>query len=243
MAIRSRFVVWAAGEFQYPHTGGFPGAELCLHSSRVHSWRRLPGEEFVVIGGYESGLDAAITLCGFGKRARVLDTRAIWQHEHSDPSLTVSPYTYERLGAALRTKRLQLIANACVTAVQRTSSGYHVLSADGRRWRTRSRPILATGFKGSHHRIAHLFDWREDGYVQLSPEDESTRTPGLFLVGPGVRHGNIVFCFIYKFRQRFAVVARAIARRLQIDPTPLERYRARGMFLDDLSCCTEPCTC
>lgn len=197
----------------------------------------------MIIGGAESGLDAAINLCASGKRVRVLDKTAIWQQAHSDPSLAVSPYTYERLEAALRTKRLKLIGNAHVTAVRRTPDGYQVLSADGRRWRTHGRPILATGFTGSHHRIAHLFHRREDGQVQLSDEDESTRTPGLFLVGPGVRHGTIIFCFIYKFRQRFAVVAQALARRLQIDPAPLERYRARGMFLDDLSCCTEPCAC
>jgi hypothetical protein len=127
--------------------------------------------------------------------------------------------------------------------VKRTATAYQVASEDGRRWRTQSRPILATGFIGGHHLIADLFDWREDGQAKLSTEDESTRTPGLFLVGPGVRHEKIIFCFIYKFRQRFAVVANAIATRLQLDTTPLKTYRERGMFLEDLSCCAEPCAC
>ena len=45
-----------------------------------------------------------------------------------------------------------------------------------------------------------------------------------------------------KFRQRFAVVADEIAARLDIDRTPLEEYREKDMFLEDLSCC-EPDMC
>jgi cation diffusion facilitator CzcD-associated flavoprotein CzcO len=241
--VHSRFVIWAAGEFQYPHRNGFSGAELCIHNSQVRSWAQVKGDECIVIGGCESGLDAAINLCALGKRVRVLDSIKIWEQESSDPSLAVSPYTYERLEAALRTKRLLLTGNAGITEVRRTPSAYQVTSEDGRRWRTKGRPILATGFTGGHHLIADLFDWREDGQVKLSTDDESLRTPGLFLVGPGVRHEKIIFCFIYKFRQRFAVVANAIATRLQLDTTPLKTYRERGMFLEDLSCCAEPCAC
>ena len=52
------------------------------------------------------------------------------------------------------------------------------------------------------------------------------------------------FCFIYKFRQRFAVVADAIAQRLGKDTTEaVAARRATGMYLDDLSCCEESCEC
>ena len=63
------------------------------------------------------------------------------------------------------------------------------------------------------------------------------------MVGPEVRQDDVIFCFIYKFRQRFAVVANQIADRLQIDVEPLEEYRRYGMFLDDLSCCGDDCAC
>ena len=46
----------------------------------------------------------------------------------------------------------------------------------------------------------------------LNDVDESTKTPGLFLVGPAVRHQHMSLCFVYKFRQRFGVVADEIAR-------------------------------
>ena len=67
--------------------------------------------------------------------------------------------------------------------------------------------------------------------------------PDCFLVGPQVRHDDLIFCFIYKYRQRFGVVANAIGERLGMDTTPLETYRNEGLYLDDLSCCGEECVC
>ena len=77
--LRSRYVIWAAGEFQYPRTDSlslFPGAEHCLHNSTVRSWRKLKGDDFVVIGGYESGMDAAFNLSTCGKRCTVVASTA-----------------------------------------------------------------------------------------------------------------------------------------------------------------------
>ncbi len=91
--------------------------------------------------------------------------------------------------------------------------------------------------------MAEHFDWRDDGWVTLTGDDESTKVPGLFVSGPMVRHENVIFCFIYKFRQRFAVIGNAIAGRLGLDTSVLRRYRERGMYLDDLTCCGEQCEC
>ena len=91
--------------------------------------------------------------------------------------------------------------------------------------------------------VAELFEAREDGYPLLNENDESTISPGLFLCGPAVRHENLIFCFIYKYRQRFAVVAKAIANSLDLPAEGLETYRAFGMYLDDLSCCGKECVC
>jgi cation diffusion facilitator CzcD-associated flavoprotein CzcO len=66
--VRGRFVVWAGGEFQYPRAHAFPGAEHCLHASAVRSWRELGGDDFVIVGGFESGMDAAFHLTRLGKR-------------------------------------------------------------------------------------------------------------------------------------------------------------------------------
>ncbi|GIW11228.1 MAG: monooxygenase [Dehalococcoidia bacterium] len=241
--LRAGFVIWAAGEFQYPARRPFPGAEHCRHTATVRSWKALPGEHFLVIGGYESGVDAAVQLCRLGKRVTVLERKASLAPLTSDPSLTLSPFTLERLERAQATGRVEVVTGAEVVAVEGERRGWRVLTREGTVVSTSTQPLLATGFAGSLRVIAERFAWREDGFAQLTAEDESTLTPGLFVAGPLVRQQQAVFCFIYKFRQRFAVVANAIARRLGVDPAPLEHYRQRGMYLDDLSCCQEACAC
>ena len=242
--IRSRFVVWAAGEFQYPRMNGFPGAGECVHSSAVPSWSASEGDERVVIGGYESGIDAAIHLARAGRRVTVLDAKRRWKDRStSDPSHTLSPFTQERLTAALETDRITLVPDAPVASVVRNGTGWEVRCEDGTTFSTGHPPIMATGFRGSLETIAHLFERQENGDVLLSEMDESTRTPGLFVAGSEIRHQQAVFCFIYKFRLRFPVVAGAIAQRLGMDTSEIEVYRQAGMYLDDLSCCGEECVC
>lgn len=243
--IRSRFVVWAAGEFQYPYLNPFPGAQHCLHNSRVKSWAKLAGDEFIIIGGAESGIDAAVNLARLGKSSLVLDAEALWERNSSDPSAILSPYTTERLREVFESELIQLEAGKKVAAVQKTDAGFHVLTEDGGERQTPQRPILATGFAGSVTLIRDLFELRtEDGLPKLNKFDESTITPGMFLAGPQVRHDKVIFCFIYKFRQRFAIVANQIAKRLGRETkTAVKQYRKAGMFLDDLSCCRQECEC
>ena len=118
-----------------------------------------------------------------------------------------------------------------------------VCTCDERQLETSAPPLLATGFESSLRLIDSLFEQRDDGYPMLSEHDESTITPGLYLCGPSVRHDKQVFCFIYKYRQRFAVVAKAVATWLGLPAEELENYRKWGMYLDDLSCCGEECVC
>ena len=74
--------------------------------------------------------------------------------------------------------------------------------------------------------------------------DESTTTPGLFYSGPALVHQNSLFCFIYKFRSRFGVIAREIANRLGKSEVEekLSLYLKTGFMNTDLDCCTE-CEC
>lgn len=240
--IRATTVIWAAGEFQYPRRHSFPGAEHCVHNSRVKSWKRLAGDEFLVIGGYESGIDAAVHLANAGKQVRVLEQNSVWSSDASDPSITLSPFTWDRLMATPE-GRIELIDEVKIQRVEKRRGGYAVVDAAGKSWLTKRKPILATGFDGSPTLIRNQFVWRDDGFPLLNSVDESTIAPGLFLVGSLVRHEQLVFCFIYKFRQRFGVVANEIGRRLGLDTAALHKYRFWGMYLDDLSCCGSDCVC
>lgn len=241
--LRCNQLIWAAGEFQYPKTLGFEGAELCRHTSTVSSYGDLPGDDFVVIGGYESGVDAAFHLAYYDKRARLLDSGQPWADESSDPSIALSTYSQERMREEWFESQVELMPEARVESVTRQGDSYVVRTIDGRELTTTARPLLATGFDGSLCLVNDLFEQREDGYPELNEQDESTITPGLFLCGPSVRHQQHVFCFIYKYRQRFAVVAKSVATSLGLPAEGLEAYRQWGMYLDDLSCCGEECAC
>ena len=243
--IRTRFVVWAAGEFQYPATDPFPGAELCVHSSQVRTWSDVAGEPVTFIGGYESAADGAVALAMLNRSSLVLGDVPTWESEDPDPSVALSPYTRERLAWAVSAQKAVLQSGARITEVQCDGVGYRVRAADGREWRCDAKPVLATGFRGSTVLIDSMLDRDEDGHPLVTEEaDESPSTPGLFLAGPLLRHRGVRFCFVYKYRQRFGIVAHAIAQRLGVDDSAaVEQAREEGFFLDDLSCCAEDCEC
>ena len=353
--LRSRFVVWAAGEFQYPRAMTeplFPGSELCRHNSSVRSWSELTGDDFVVIGGYESGMDAASNLSSCGKRCTVVSSTACWDVSTEDPSTELAPYTSMRIRQACSSKNPpRLLAPLRVTSVQQDDDQYVVKAtwgtpviheggerrepvqsaemvaelakmnqAEGTEMilRTPQPPLLCAGFAGSVKLgvAKDLFAWgdpaQEQGFEDLpafdaesarkeakgmkvaqlreelktmgqptegtKPElierlvgahqaeadsedeqmeeakgcaegapllnklDESTTTPGLFLVGPAVRHGDLSFCFVYKFRQRFGIVADAIAKGLGRETAAaVDAARDMNMYLDDFECCKAAC--
>lgn len=285
--LTTRYVVWAAGEFQYPKgESSVAGAELCLHNSRVRSWAKLSGDEVVVIGGYESGADAVFNLAKAGKRVTMLASSASWDVCTADPSTELAPYTAARLRevtAAGFSTRPKLLAPLRVVKVEKAESGGFNVTAvwkapedlpQGSPMRkpmtshgsstpagtegselvvhTAEPPVLCTGFEGSVASAAsHLFNLADDseeakgclrGAPLLTSDDESTKVPGVFLVGPTVRHGELSFCFIYKFRQRFGVVADAICRGLGRDTkAAVEICRLQNMYLDDFKCCKTEC--
>ena len=242
--LRAKHVIWAAGEFHYPTLSSFSGSELCRHTATIPDYEGLAGEEFIIIGGYESGVDAAYHLSFYDKRVKLLDRGCPWMDESSDPSVALSTYSLERMREEWFEQFVELLPDTSVCSVTQRENEYLVGTANGEEFASNTQPILAGGFDGSVKLVADLFETRDDGFPLLNEHDESTTTPGLFLCGPAVRHDNHVFCFIYKYRQRFAVVAKAIATSLGLSAEELENYRKWGMYLDDLSCCGEECaTC
>ena len=242
-SLQAKHVIWAAGEFQYPRFGGFVGSELCRHTATIASYDDLEGDDFIVVGGYESGVDAAYHLACRDKRVCLFDKDCPWEEESSDPSDALSPFTLERMREDQFVEQVELFPHTTIESVARVDTAYEVRAQGGGRLQTPVPPLLAGGFEGSQRLVADLFERREDGSLLLSDDDESTLVPGLFLCGPAVRHEDHVFCFIFKYRQRFAVVAKAIATSLGLPAEDLEEYRKWGMYLDDLSCCGVQCAC
>ncbi|MEM8776498.1 MAG: NAD(P)/FAD-dependent oxidoreductase [Pseudomonadota bacterium] len=242
--VRADYVIWACGQFGAPSDGGLIGAEHALHYASVRHWHDLPGDEAFVIGGYESGIDAAIGLSRAGKSVTVFDPESPWRDNDKDPSRALSPFTHQRLREAEREGAIKLEGGEEIVAIEKETEGVRLYGGNGRSWLSPHAPVLATGYGSGTAPVSEWFEYDNNGLPQLSLQDESTTLPGLFLVGPEVCHNGFMFCFIYKFRQRFAVVADAIAGRMGIDTALLELYRENNMYLDDLTCCEDDkCLC
>lgn len=238
-------VIWAAGEYQYPNLDIFEGSKICQHTVTIDKYADLEGDDFLIIGGYESGIDAAYHLAKNDKKVRVFDNDCPWAEESSDPSISLSTFSFERIRDNSFIDNVKLYSETTVSSVILNDEGYVLKTQNGQIFKSKTQPILACGFEGSHKFVSHLFEQREDGFPLLSENDESTIVPGMFLCGPSVRHDDHIFCFIFKYRQRFAIVAQAIASSLDL-PTEefVSMYRSWGMYLDDLSCCGQEClTC
>ncbi len=243
----AQHVIWAAGEFGQPEDGGILGAERCLHSSRVSDWDEVSrrGDRFAIIGGYESGLDAAINLMNRGKDVHLLSRGEPWGSDDPDPSRSLSPRTRDRLKEALLEApgTIHFYKNANILKVRKVHSGYELLDDACTPFVSPTPPILATGFRHALEPIRDLWDWRKGLPILSEEADESTLYTGLFYSGPSLSHRGMLFCFIYKFRARFGIIARTIAERLGHDwKSPLRLWKERGFMLDDLSCCAD-CQC
>ena len=234
------FLVWAAGEFQYPKNNSFPGSEHCIHNSLIANWDEIQGDTFFVIGGYESGMDTAINLAERKKRVMIIDKENLLNSEEIDPSRTISPYTKDRLRRVNSNNTIEFLTGK-VIKVKREENQF-VIYTEKMKIRSKTKPILATGFSGSLSLIKRLFYWK-DGKALLNSYDESTKTPGLYVTGPLLQQHDMIFCFIYKFQQRFAVIANHIGIKLSKDVSVIEEYKKEGMYLENLKNIKDKCEC
>lgn len=237
------FLIWATGEFQFPNDKPFPGSEYCIHTSKINTYKNLLGNDFIIIGGYESGVDAALNLAILGKEVTILEKGGVLDSPSQDPSLTLSFYTKQRLEETEAADQIRLVENIEVLNVKKDTVGNFIVKTNNGSYQTPTAPILATGYQGGESMLKEMF-FLNEGYCQLNEFDESIKINKLFLVGPHVKHSGVIFCFIYKFRQRFGVIAKRIAAHIGLNTKEAESfYRKNNMFLDDLSCCQNDCKC
>jgi putative flavoprotein involved in K+ transport len=243
------YLIWAGGQFSLPRDKDFPGAEFATHSSKVVDWATLEGEHFTIIGGYESGIDAALNLIALGKSVRLVSRGEPWSSDHPDPSRSLSPRTLDRLRDVLRnpmlSSNLEFIKNTHITRIEEGEGFWTLRDQDDIPIASTTRPILANGFHSGLGLVANLFSYDENGLPIFTEDaDESSITNGLFYTGPSLVHRNSLFCFIYKFRSRFGVIAAEIATRLGLPDVEekLIPYIDSGFMNYDLDCCTN-CEC
>lgn len=241
--VGTNHLIWATGEYAFPNKDAFTGADQCLHYADVDSWANFEGDSAMIIGAYESGVDAAYQLAKLGKIVTLFDSDNTLTKHGSDSSYTLSPFTRDRFNEVRDRVR---VIDAQVNKVYKKDDEFVIEGSDGCSYTSLTQPVNCTGFNGGASQIQELFNF-EPGYAELNEFDESTVCPNLFLVGPQVRHGNAIFCFIYKYRQRFGVVAEELSRRLNGDEQlcldVLDYYRDQNFYLRDLSCCEDDCVC
>ena len=241
---QSPYLILALGDYAFPYDGGIENAYLGIHYSQLGDYQHLTeAQTYSIIGGNEAAFDTAIALARRGYRSTIYTDRSAIDSQSYDPSQGLSLYTkhrYQQFAAAIEIKR-----GVRIQAIQKKGPLFTLISQDGSHFDSPTAPILATGFAAvKSPLIQDLFEL--DGTRPVLNEwDESTLLPDLFMVGPQVQHQNVILCYIYKYRQRFAVLAEEIARRqgLDLNQGQVQHYKDNQMYLADLSCCGTDCFC
>lgn len=240
-------LIWATGEYKFPILKPFKGAELCIPFSNIKSYTDFNKDNYVIIGAYESGIDVACNLCRNSEVEGIvlLDKKDTIKMNEQDPSISISPYSRQRFENSTDSNldKILIYDDIEIDEVVKTNEGYSIFS-DEDIFKTTEPPILCTGYLGGEYQLKNLFEFNGNGKPILNEFDESIKTKNLFLVGPHVQHQNVIFCFIYKFRQRFGIIANHISQYYGLENTKaIEKYRKSVMYLDDLSCCEHNCIC
>lgn len=242
-----RYLIWAAGEFHNPQITGIKGAEHCIHSSVVKEPHNLKGDNFIIVGGYESGAQMALELVKHNKKVTLINPTKIDEVDTSDPSKVLSPYTLNKFGEIKNSPNFSEVIGI-VESVTKDGNSFSVQLEDKTVFKSIPRPICATGFSLVQKPIEKLITLRDDGFPLLNHEtDEFYNQNDIYLAGPSVRHDSHIFCFIYKFRQRFGVIVEDILNKEMYSINDIislvKTWKQNGLYLSDLSCCDMECVC
>ncbi|MDB1617085.1 NAD(P)-binding domain-containing protein [Enterococcus faecalis] len=249
--ISTKYLIFAVGEFSFPVKTNIEGADkFGLHYGEVNSWKEIEGEHQTIIGGNESAIDAALELAKLGKDVSIYTKSSGLDSREADPSIRLSPYTRQRFFDLHVNQKIsgniKIFTSATIRRIEKLVAEYGLITDTGESFKAKSTPILCTGFQNGVKTIAtSLFEYKENGEALLNQFDESTVAKNVFLTGPSVRNGYAIFCYVYKFRQRFALIASEIAHRseLIIDQKKLDYYKKQSFYLEDCSSCEVSCTC
>jgi putative flavoprotein involved in K+ transport len=147
----------------------------------VRDWSSVSGDEVAVVGGYESGVDAAIHLARLGRKVHLFSRGKPWLSDSPDSSRSLSPFTFDRLRqlGARGLERIRFHADFDVRSVSPSGRTWVLTEAGGMQAVFSDAPILCTGYRGGLGLVAEHFE-DETGAVCFT--EEADESPRLFAV-------------------------------------------------------------
>ncbi|WP_282801985.1 NAD(P)/FAD-dependent oxidoreductase [Secundilactobacillus kimchicus] len=241
--LEAQYVFVGIGDFSYPYRPDIPGNNYGIHYADIQTYNHFSDQMQTVIGGNEAGFDVAINLAKRGIPTTIYTTESGLESKAADPSKRLSTFT---IGRYLKYADLiHVESHKQLVAIKKKPTAFKLTFADSSTAISQTKPIFATGFAASQSPlVSSLFDIRANRPL-LTAMDESTKSPNVFLIGPQVTHDDVVLCYIYKYRQRFAPLAEELLARLRmtVNPQVTQQYKKANMFLDDFEDCDVNCQC
>ncbi|EGO9796903.1 pyridine nucleotide-disulfide oxidoreductase, partial [Enterococcus faecalis] len=150
--IHAEYIIFAMGEFSFPNKSSIKGAyNNSLHYGEINSWIEIKGDKQTIIGGNESAIDAAIELAKLGKQVTIYTDTLGLNIRDADPSKRLSPRTRQRFfDLRVNQKKLDTIkiyTTIKVKKIDKTSTGYILITENGKSLPVENIPILCTGFE------------------------------------------------------------------------------------------------
>lgn len=214
---QARYVCIATWEHSFPDDGWISGAKQGIHSSRIDDYSMFDGSSDTVpiIGWYESAIDVAYNLYKRWKKVHLFSGEKINSQESSDPSVSLSVYSIQKYRELKESQNYQHTALK-ISKIQYKHEKYSIIW-EGETFYFAHQPILATWFSHGLDTLLKNTDRSKKYDLSLNQFDELKSMTNMFIIWPKVRHDDTIYCFIYKFRSRFWIVALEIAKRLWKD--------------------------
>lgn len=251
--LKAKYLAWAGGEFSFPKKDLFEGYHLGQHTSQIDTYKNLKfiddAGENIIIGGGESAYDLAYNLTLMGKVSVIIEKSDTLKNANmtDDPSKKLSPVTIQKIDSLENKDLIKVKSGSRVNKIEYKDGEYVLTLENKKQIITKNKPFLATGFQKVPDLISKFIKTDKNNDLDLNNFDESRAFKNIFFIGPNIHRENVILCFIYKYRMRFAIVALEIAKRLKTDKAKVSKiknhYKKYNMYLEDISSCDTNCTC
>ncbi|MCO6061029.1 NAD(P)-binding domain-containing protein, partial [Pseudomonas sp. MOB-449] len=140
--------------------------------SEIEDFDNFNKGQYVVIGGNESGFDAAYQLAKNGSDIALYTSTTGLNDPDADPSVRLSPYTRQRLGNVIKQgARIEMNVHYTVKDIDFNNGQYHISFDSGQSVLTPHEPILATGFDATKNPIVQQLFVTTNQDIKLTTHD------------------------------------------------------------------------